>query len=443
MLFTVAGFEFGQRLKRLSTWIYFTLFLVIGVLFFLAAAGTFQNVTGSFGTGKVMANSPYTLASLISSVSYFALLVTAALAGQSIHQDFGHGTYPLLFTTPLSKGSYLGGRFLGALAVLVLIQLSTGLGCFVGSLMPFVDQKLMGPKRVMSYLGPYLLLVLPNLLILAPVFFAMGALTRKMRSVYVTSVLLLIGYLLAGTLSSKLENRPLAALLDPFGSYAFERLTEYWTPAEKNSRMLPLEGVLLYNRLIWLAVGAAALVLTFVRFRTVEPLQRERSKLRGEDEAAAPPVTELPPVSIRPAPLGLLPRLTWLAFRETVKHILFAVVVLAGVLFVIVVAQMSEMIFGTATYPVTRSMIELAGGSFGLFQMILLVIFAGELVWREREARIDQIVDALPVPTWLLYPDQAGRAAADGHPAATGGDRLRGRHPDRRRFTTGSSCRCT
>ncbi len=111
MLLTVARFEFGQRLKRLSTWIYFTLFLAIGVLFFLAAAGTFQNITGSFGTGgKVMANSPYTLAALISSVSYFALLVTAALAGQAVHQDFGHGTYPLLFTAPLSKGSYLGGR---------------------------------------------------------------------------------------------------------------------------------------------------------------------------------------------------------------------------------------------------------------------------------------------------------------------------------------------
>ena len=81
-----------------------------------------------------------------------------------MHQDFGHGTYPLLFTAPLSKGSYLGGRFLGALAVLVLIQASTGLGCFVGSLMPFVDDKLIGPNRPMAYLGPYLLLVLPNLL---------------------------------------------------------------------------------------------------------------------------------------------------------------------------------------------------------------------------------------------------------------------------------------
>ena len=71
--------------------------------------------------------------------------------------------------------------------------------------MPFVDDKLIGPNRAMAYLGPYLLLVLPNLLVLAPVFFALGALTRKMRAVYVTGVVLLIGYVLAGTLSAKLE----------------------------------------------------------------------------------------------------------------------------------------------------------------------------------------------------------------------------------------------
>jgi ABC-type transport system involved in multi-copper enzyme maturation permease subunit len=342
MLFTVARFEFGQRLKRLSTWIYITLFLALGVLAFLASAGTFQNITGSFGTGgKVMANSPFTLAVLISSVSYFALLITAALAGQAVHQDFGHGTYPLMFTAPLSKGSYLGGRFLGALGVLVLIQAATGVGCFLGSLMPFVDDKLIGPNRAMAYLGPYLLLVLPNLLVLAPVFFTLGALTRKMRAVYVTGVVLLIGYVLAGTLSNKLEYRPLAALLDPFGQYALERLTEYWTPAEKNDRLLPLQGPLLINRLIWLAVGAGALLLTFLRFRMAEPLERERSKQRLEAEQVAGPAAERAPAPVRePSALALLPRLTWLAFRETVKNIHFLVIVLAGILFVVLAARL-------------------------------------------------------------------------------------------------------
>ena len=130
--------------------------------------------------------------------------------------------------------------------------------------------------------------------------------------------------------------------------------------------------MLLVNRLIWLAVGAAALLLTFVRFRMAEPLERERRKPRPEEaEAPAPAATARSGTGHRrgggPSPLALLPRLTWLAFRETVKNIYFLVIVLAGVLFVVVAARMSEMMFGTATYPVTRAMIELGGGGFGLF----------------------------------------------------------------------------
>ena len=33
--------------------------------------------------------------------------------------------------------------------------------------------------------------------------------------------------------------------------------------------------------------------------------------------------------------------------------------------------------------------------------LIIIAFYAGELVWRERDSRLDQISDALPVPTWL------------------------------------------
>jgi len=33
--------------------------------------------------------------------------------------------------------------------------------------------------------------------------------------------------------------------------------------------------------------------------------------------------------------------------------------------------------------------------------LVIIAFYAGELVWRERESRLDQIADALPTPTWL------------------------------------------
>ena len=99
--------------------------------------------------------------------------------------------------------------------------------------------------------------------------------------------------------------------------------------------------------------------------------------------------------------IRLLPELTWLALRETVKNIYFLVIVLAGVLFTILASRTTGALYGTETYPVTASVVEIIGGSFGMFMLIIITFYAGELVWRERDAGADQLMDVLPIPNWL------------------------------------------
>ena len=64
-----------------------------------------------------------------------------------------------------------------------------------------------------------------------------------MLPVYISSVVMLIGYLVAPSLARDLDYKTLAALIDPFGTTALIRLTEYWPNAERNTRLLTLEGV--------------------------------------------------------------------------------------------------------------------------------------------------------------------------------------------------------
>ena len=45
-------------------------------------------------------------------------------------------------------------------------------------------------------------------------------------------------------------------------------------------------------------------------------------------------------------------------------------------------------------------------GISGMIVPLLIVFYAGELVWREREARLSEITDAAPVPEWVLFPGQ-------------------------------------
>ena len=35
--------------------------------------------------------------------------------------------------------------------------------------------------------------------------------------------------------------------------------------------------------------------------------------------------------------------------------------------------------------------------------LIVTAIYAGELVWRERDTRIEDITDSMPAPTWLGF----------------------------------------
>jgi phosphohistidine phosphatase len=44
-----------------------------------------------------------------------------------------------------------------------------------------------------------------------------------------------------------------------------------------------------------------------------------------------------------------------------------------------------------------------------LFLIVLLSFYAGELVWRERQVKLDQVLDAAPVQSWSVL---AGKFAA-------------------------------
>lgn len=407
-MFAIASFEFRSRLKLLSTWVYFVVFLALAMLWMAAAGGLFKDAAISFGSGKVYVNAPYSLAQTMSFLGLFGTTVMAAIMGRAVQQDFEYRTQSFFFTAPIDKLQYLGGRYLGALGVVCIVFASIVAGAFLATLLPGMDAERLGPNRLAAYLAPLAIVLLPNALLIGGVFFSLAATTRKMLPVYVGSVLVLIGWLLARQLIADIDNKTLAALIDPFGSRALNGVTEYWSIAERNTRLVPFEGVLLWNRALW--VGAALLLCALCAWRfTFSAAAAERvSRKRGKALAAAPdtPATAMPTTRLAVAPdtahpLRLLPHMTWLYLRETVKNVYFGVLVLAGVLFMVFASTTAGSTFGTNTWPVTFQMVGLVSGGFAAFMLILITFYAGELVWREREARLDQIVDATPTPTWL------------------------------------------
>jgi len=59
-------------------------------------------------------------------------------------------------------------------------------------------------------------------------------------------------------------------------------------------------------------------------------------------------------------------------------------------------------LYGGAIYPVTRIMLERLTTSYTVIPLIIAVYYAGELVWRERERKTNELIDASAAPGWAF-----------------------------------------
>lgn len=403
-LLAIARFEARQRFKLLSTWVYFTVFLALGMLWMAASGGVFRDLVVTFGT-RVMIDAPRQVALAVALLGCLGVVVTAAVMGRAVQQDFEHEMHHFFFSAPLRKPDYVFGRFLGAFAALAAVFLGIVLGLWLGTHVPGIAPDRLGGSTLATWLKPYLFTLLPNLFIFGAIFFVLAALTRRMLPVYVASVVMTIGYIVAPSLARDLDFKTLAALIDPFGTTALIRLTEYWPLAERNLRPVDLEDVYLVNRLLWAGFALLVLVLGYWRFHFIGEVDaRVRRRVPAETpvqltEAARDTAT---PPDFAARSLGtLLLKTCWRELRESTHNVVFVVLATAGMLALGASAIDLGAIYGTPTYPLTYMMLELIREVFSLFLLAVTIFYAGELVWRERETRVAQMFDALPVPSWL------------------------------------------
>jgi hypothetical protein len=413
----IVGFELARRLRATSTWVYFFLYLVVAALWMAAAGGAVRGALISFGGDKVLIDGTYALALAIGLLGFTGITVIGSVAGRAVQQDFEAGIHPFFFSAPIAKRDYFFGRLAAAWITLVVVFLGIAIGVVVGTHWPGVDAaRVAASPSWQSFVRPYLFLLVPNVLWLGGCFFVLAAHTRQMAPVYVAGVIALVGYLFAVNLLSDMENKTLAALIDPSGGTAVDVLARYWSVAQKNDEQIPLAGVVLWNRALWLGVGAVVVALGYRAFRMESVMAGRRRKAgrlgdvadADRDAAAAVPRAAAAPPIAAPdrsalAYARMLPGLAGLYLREILRSPRFLTIVLGGVLLVAGNAMTLGSLYGTNTYPLTYKVLDVVSGLFGLFVLIVTAVYTGELVWRERDARMDDIGDSMPAPTWLAF----------------------------------------
>jgi len=405
MLAKIASFEFRYQLRNPVFW-------VTAGLFFLLTFGAMTIDQVQMGSGgNVHKNAPIANVEKMLIMSLFFMFVTTAFVANVVVRDDETGFGPIVRSTRVTKFDYLFGRFIGAWLVAALCFLAVPLAIWLGSLAPWVDPETLGPNRPSYLLLPYLALALPNILITGAIFFALATTTRSMMATYVGVVAFLVLYfVLIVNIGRQPELRHTLAFFEPFGNGAIRESTRYWTAAERNTLVPAFEGTLLWNRLIWIGLSFAFLALAYWRYSFTDKGRVSKRKKRRQalfDQAAA----DAPAAPAASAPLpsarfdGRTARAqfrtqTRLEMKQVFRSPAFVVLMALGLFNSFGSMWFAGEIFGTPTLPLTQLLIPILSGSFAIIPVIVAIYYAGELVWRERDRKMHEIIDATPLPNW-------------------------------------------
>jgi ABC-type transport system involved in multi-copper enzyme maturation permease subunit len=407
-------FELKFRFKSLSTYIYFAVWFAFS--FLDVASESFGPIGNS--NGKVLLNGPYANIYNDIGISFFGIIVIAAIFGTSILRDFQRDTIQILFTKPISKFAYLGGRWAGSFVATVFAFSGLLFGEFLGTLAPWADHARIGANHLSWYLQPFFSIVVFQIFFLGSLFFLVAALSRKIFIVYLQGAAIFMLYLIGISIFSATRSLEhfWSGILDPVGFLYNDAITRYWTVVERNTLLYSwsldsASGVFLYNRLLWGSVGLLSLITLWKLFpMSVEALTARSSGKRAALARAQELTVVAPRRSLVAAKLptvrqvfGTGTTLVQLAslIRLRISNILREVPFWAIVILMAGIAcnngHYAGRVAGQNVWPVTYLMLQSVEGGAILFLYIVATLYAAELVWRERDTHFSGIHDALPI----------------------------------------------
>ena len=409
MFLTIFKHEIRYWFKQPAFYIYLGVFFALSIFFAGSSAGLFDFLTVTTGSSRIV-NSPIGINGLLNGLAIFIFFLFPSIIGASIYRDYKSEMHTILYSYPFTKTDYLFAKFLSSLVIVTLIVLAIGIAMFIGFRFPGTNQEIVGPFVFSAYLQSYLVYVLPNVILFGAIVFAVVTFTRNIAAGFITVVMLMLVQGIVANILSDPDLRYLSALIDPFGEQAANYYTKYWTVAEQNEQLLPVTGVIIYNRLIWLGVallvfGFVYKVFSFSQDAISFSFRKQKGEVVTKRNFGGITRINLPKVTFDygfKQQLQTLWRLSVIDFKYIIKNWPFYSIVLVGLIFILLTSMVLGELFGTKTLPVTWQILLVPGNSFALFINLTTFLYAGMLVHRARIDRINHLVDVTPVPNWVL-----------------------------------------
>ena len=388
--------EIKSTIKQPMVYIFLSL---IAALVFGATVSEQVTIGGSIG--NVYKNSPYIITTYTGVFTLISLLIAAAFFNNAALRDYNNNFNEILFSTPLKKSGYFFGRFFGALIMATIPVLGVYLGIILGSFLAPIfgweDASRFGDFFIKTFVNNYVLFILPNMFFTGAIIFQMANIWKSTVISFVGTLFILIAYGFSGTLMSNIDNETIAALVDPFGIQTFNIQTKYFTVIEKNTLSPQFSGVLLFNRIIWTLFGTVILFLSYFKFsfQTKNKKIKKVETVKSTDKITFNRPT-LHPIFTSNTEWKQFSSFFKINFLSITKSITFKILFLFSAIMLFTSFIGGFEYLGLQSYPLTYKMIVSISSSTFIFVIIVLVFFSGELIWRDRESAINEVIDATP-----------------------------------------------
>ncbi|MEO0573201.1 MAG: hypothetical protein AAF039_15945 [Bacteroidota bacterium] len=411
---TIVSIVKNELKQRVFSW--------ITVIFFIML--TFQMIWYTDGAFKYFANEGVLMnaASIIyrnyAAMGMLMIIIIAIVTGGVLYKDIRYRSAQWTYAMPIKDKEFFVGRFLSAFLYLVILSTGMILGHLLLPYSGIGEAQRFGPTPWDAIFHGWILFTVPNLFFYTSLVFFALVFTRRIASSYLAVFLVVIIFLISQTSYETGGGNNLTAflLIDSGGYVAAQHYTELLTPTEKNTAMFELSGYVLNNRLFWFAVALLLAVASYFRFSFKYFIQAgvDKSKKIKETKRKGFTVSSLrlPKVSKQYQTSNFLSKL-WslskLEFLNIVRPVSFKIIL--GIIFLMVFLQN---ITWNADYyignelPISSNMTYFRM-QWGVFVCMLIMIWAGELFFKDKTVNIWQITDSLPVPVWVT---QLSRLAA-------------------------------
>lgn len=405
MIRSIIKYELKHWLHQYAIYFYAGLLFILGFSAMLIG-GDILNERAHNPDGDFWANSPIAIyGNVINQLNILIFFLIPAIYGASINRDYKSKMHMILYSYPIKSKDYFIAKYVSASIVAICIVGCLGLGIAIGENIPGLDPQFIGPFNLWSYINIYLFFVIPNILIFGAIVYTLVAVTRNIYVGYVVILILILFRSIVGGALGSLDYAWIAASLDPYAGIAGMFYSGEWSLIEKNTNMIPIKGVVIYNRLFWLIVAALIvswgrnkLLLTHNKYSRSTPEARSQKTIHQvltkhsnyNLNSTIIDVSQLQQIKMSVS-LAILQFKTILLSRSFIS-----IVIGTYVLMFILLGQVNPDLT-TDLRPFTQVVLQIPTLFYTFLVSLLTYIYAGYLVHRLRSSQMDQIVDSTPV----------------------------------------------